>query len=294
MISKFIKPLLIIIIVLVMGVFAFNIADRQFRLSNIYFPELKVDNEELVSSEEFDVLKTILAQPYTYLDRGKQSFAFLSQNGKYVLKFFDAGALYSSYLFFFNQNRLIKKKKRLFEGYRIAYEYDREHSGLLYMQLAPTNLNGLQANVKDLFGIRHTINLSLVPFVIQKKAVQTRTVITSLLLRGDLIAVKAHLRQIIDMYVSGYQRGIYDRDHNFMYNTGFVDGQPIRFDVGRLQLNAVYKEYAVYSKDLEKLVFVRLAGWMGRHFPQYREAIVIDMQSKLKEIAATNNPKHDN
>lgn len=283
-----------ICLALVAGYWTFDVIDQQFRLSNIRFedsiePLLPPDANQLIQ------LKTLLEKPFTYLDRGKQSFVFVSQDKKFVLKFFDARCLKCSDSFFFSEQdgeSLERKKDRLFEGYRLAYQHDKDHTGLLYVQLAPTQTHQLQATVYDRFGIKHVIDLNQVPFVVQQKVTTTRRLITTLLQRSNVLAAKQHLRKIVDMYVSEYHRGIADLDHNFMYNTGFVEGKPLRIDVGRLYYDEKIKEYAIFSQDLEKIAIQRLGEWTKRHFPQYRNEILDDMQAKLKEVQAATSALH--
>lgn len=224
-------------------------------------------------------IKAIVRQPFAYLDRGKQSYAFISQDRRYVLKFFDNRCWKSK------PGRCQRKLLRLLSGYRLAYGKDRDHSGLVFVQLDPNANLDVKANVMDRFGFRHEVDLSKVPFVLQHKAVPLRVVLTELLQQGDVAEAKQRLRQIIDMYVEEYQRGIYDRDHNFMYNTGFIEDKPVRIDVGRLRFDERYKDKQVYVEDLEKIALDRVGGWMQRHFPAYRNEILIDMQAKVKEVA---------
>src|ERR1700722_581245 len=60
-----------------------------FRIANIthdipYHPEWDTS----LSHEELAQLKSILDQPFTYIGKGAQAYAFASEDGKYVLKFF--------------------------------------------------------------------------------------------------------------------------------------------------------------------------------------------------------------
>lgn len=261
-------------------------ADQQFRIDNISFGAQK--EAQGPNEEQLALLKNLFSQPFKYLDRGRQSFVFESEDGKYALKFFDARRLKGTKSFFLtprDPERLARKKKHLLEGYKVAFLYDQKYSGLLYVHLGPSHSLNLKATVYDRFGIKHTIDLDHVPFVIQKKATTTRDVLTQLLEKGDLDEAKHKLRQIIDMYVDEYRLGIHDLDHNFMYNTGFVDGSPIRVDVGRLRKDETMKYPSVFSYDLEKIAIHRVGDWTQRHFPQYREELLQDMRAKLNEVS---------
>lgn len=269
---------------------AYQLYDRQFRLENIEV-DWPAKDVPLQNGAEVQQLKQIFSQPFNYLDRGKQSYVFISKDGKHVIKFFDTRCLISGsfpLLFPIDEEQCKKKLKRMLKGYNVAEQYDKGHNGIVHMQLAPNPAFNQQITLYDRFGISHTIDLAKVPFVLQSTAIPLRERITALLSRGDVESAKKSLRMIIDMYVDGYRRGIYDRDHNFMYNTGFIAEEPIRIDVGRLQYSEAIMDEKVYMKDLEKIAIGRLGDWLHRHYPQYREELLDDSKMKLKEVSSSN------
>src|SRR5688572_10653905 len=70
-----------------------------FRIGNIIYPMDK--REEWIFNESTDEefkISQILNQEYTYIGKGAQCYAFGSQDGKYVLKFFKFKHLKPSYL----------------------------------------------------------------------------------------------------------------------------------------------------------------------------------------------------
>lgn len=288
--SRWLKPLLSIAVALLVLVIAYSYYDRQFRLANIQ-GKWPTGYSTHITPDQLPSLKEIGSQPFSYLDRGKQSFVFISHDQKYVLKFFDARCMRSGmmpFLFSIGKKQCSKKLKQLFEGYKIAYEHDPSHSGLLFVQLAADSSYHLIVTVTDRFGFKHDIDLSEVPFVLQEKGVPLRQLITSLLEEGNVAETKRRLRLIVDMYVDEYQRGVFDSDHNFMYNTGFVGEKPLRIDLGRLHLEEKIKDPAVYQQDLEKIAVQRLGDWLERHFPRYRQEILADMKLKLGEVSHAN------
>jgi hypothetical protein len=278
--SKSLKLLCIIAGTFIVVLVLYSFYDRQFKLSNIQGDWPRAENPK-TSEKELLVLREAVSQPYHYLDRGKQAYVFVSQDQRYVLKFFDNRCLRSGTLPFFfsiSEKRCQKKLSRLFRGYQTA-RFDPEHSGLLFLQLAPDPLNQLHVSVTGRFGIKHEINLAEVPFALQEKAVPLRELINALLREGKVKEAKSRLHQIMDMYLEGYQKGIVDMDHNFMYNTGFVGEHPIRIDLGRLKQNDSIKDPTVYTQDLEKVFHKRLGEWLDRHFPKYRDEILQDIKS---------------
>jgi len=260
--------------------------DRQFKLSNIKgnFPYVEV----LERVEDLNELKNVFAQPFYFLDRGKQSYVFESQDKRYVVKFFDNRCLRSgkfSFFFSIKKKRCDKKLKLLFDGLQLASQLGPETTGLLFVQLIPDSRLGIHAQLIDRFGFTHDIDLATVPFAVQQKAIQLRSMITDLLNLGNVEEAVQHLDQVIDMYVEGYENGIVDLDHNFMYNTGFIGNRPIRIDVGRLKYDEKIKNKQYYLEDLHKVFIGRLEKWLDRHFPQYKNVVVQEIQAKLRKIS---------
>lgn len=271
-----------IIVLPFITIHTYDFLNTQFAPKHIIM-EWPVEDPVLVEPERYVELHHIVDQPYIYLDRGKQAFAFASQDGKYVLKFFDARRLrkWFSLRKFPSERSLEKKRKNLLNGYRIAYRDDRDHNGILFLQLSPDKRNREKVSVRDRFGFSYVIDLGDVPFVIQKKAVPTRTVLTQLLNKGKVEEAKEKLGMIAQLYFDGYQHGLYDLDHNFIYNTGFVDGQAIRIDVGRLRYDLSFQESEIWFPDAYKVLVLRLHDWLGRHFPRYQQELSSYMQQLL-------------
>lgn len=280
------KSLLLTAFILLGLFLAYRFYDHQFRLKNIQLHE-PAEKTPSISLKDEKKLKELFSKPFYYLDRGKQSYVFVSRDGDYVLKFFDARCLMSGAMPLIapiSEKQCERKVKRLVKGYKVAQTYDKDNTGLIYVQLVPDPSYFLNIVVFDRFGAKHVINIAEVPFAVQLKAIPTRELITGLLKKGDVQSAKEHLRKIVDMYVMEYQRGVIDLDHNLMYNTGFVEEQPIRIDVGRLKYDENVKNPEVYRLDLQKVVIGRVGEWLGRHFPKYQQEIITDMQEKLSNL----------
>lgn len=252
-----------------------------FRESNILRDGPTVD----LSPSNVD-LKEILSQPYYYLNKGNQTYAFASKDGKYVLKLFKKHTLERSplnsifppifpwaALQFRSPEEETKKRERIYVGYRLAYEKDRDNTGLIFLSFGNPPLMLNKVTVIDSMGVTRIIDLNTTPFVIQKKAKATRQVFKEYLKRGDVDGLNEKISQLFALYISEYEKGIMDNDHNFLDNTGFVDGRAIRLDVGKLVSDESYKNPEVYKKDLDKIK-KRLKDWISRDYPQFKGSII--------------------
>jgi hypothetical protein len=104
------------------------------------------------------VTKEILKQPFYYLARGGQSFVFVSEDQKYVIKFFK-----NSPNAFVPLKKIphkkISKLIRDIEGYLLAFERIPEESGLIFLKLDTENAFDQTVNLVDKLGIQHQLPL---------------------------------------------------------------------------------------------------------------------------------------
>lgn len=262
-----------------------------FRIGNITYeiphhPEWEIQE---LGREERARLNTLLSQKFSYIGKGSQSYAFGSEDGKYVIKFFKFKHLKPSIFSMllpniapfsaFRNYDLPRKQRKLnsvFTGYRLAFARHRDESGLLYIQLNPTHIYR-PITVIDKIGLERTIDLGSVVFIIQEKGETLRSILNQLLNKGDLISAKQKIHQIIDLYLSEYQKGIYDRDHGVMHNTGFVGNKPLHLDVGKLAAEPKMKNADVYRQDLA-LVTAKIGSWLQETHPRYAEELIKYME----------------
>jgi hypothetical protein len=265
--------------------FLYHFLISQFRFGNIHFD--KVYAADAYDHEQREKMQRILSQTFTYIDRGRQSYVFISHDKQYVLKFFDASKLKPSFFQTSSRKRLRQKYQRLFEGYKVAFLLDQQNTGVMYAKLGTDPLLDGSVHCIDRFGIHHLIALQKVPFIIQKAALPTRVLVSQLLDQNEVEKVKGYFRKIVDMYVDEYKKGIYDRDQNFMHNTGFIEERPLRMDAGRLVFSEHFK-YVNVCKGLEKVVVRRAEKWLQRHYPKYSQEIVADLQNTIQTIFSQN------
>jgi len=264
----------------------------RFCLSNICYEKTNFRPKEFISPSPNEEVLAILNQKFHYLGQGNQSYAFESEDSKYVLKFFKFGHLkpFSLPIPFLQEHFKAKAKSqekrflKVFEGYKIAYTEDPENSALLFIHLNKRDHLKKELFLRDRFGIAHTINLNDVAFVLQEKVIPTKEVFKQLFKQQDIEGVKRRIGQLFDLYIAQYKKGLYDRDHNLMYNTGFKGKKAIRLDVGKLRKEPFFKEPANYRKDLEKIAFERILRWVKKYYPDYENEITLTLMDLLANV----------
>jgi hypothetical protein len=241
-------------------------------------------------------LKTACLQKFHYLGCGGQCFAFGSDDGKYVLKFFKH-RIRTPYSFLFNtalpgplnQIRLRKLDKALsklnrdFSSYKIAYEELREETGLIYIHLNKGTALNQSVKIVDKLHIEHQIALDEVEFILQQKADLVHDHLRNLMQRGDEQKARKALHDILQVIVSRSQKGIYDEDAKIHRNFGFVGDKPIFIDVGRFTHDPSRKNPDVYKRDLATITR-RLRSWLEENQPD----LVTPLDEELYALQTQN------
>lgn len=250
-----------------------------FRLANITHDlshEKGWDIPRLEPEEEKQVL-AILDQPYTYIGKGAQCYAFESADHLYILKFFKFKHLRPTWfvqslppIYPFNgiKERAEANKKRklqvVFNGYELAYKVHKNETEILFLHLNPTEYLKQYVTVYDKLGLKWNISLDDVVFLLQKKGETLQTRMKKLLKAGDIEGSKKAITQIFEMYVREYKKGIYDHDHGVMHNTGFVGSKPFHLDVGKFMQNETMRNPEVFAKDLEHVAW-KVDTWVKNY-----------------------------
>jgi hypothetical protein len=287
----------VIAVLFFVGIRIYYRATDDFRIANITYDQLNnlAWNIAPLTSNEKKNLDKILNQKFYYIDKGAQSYAFKSQDGLYVLKFFkfkhlrphwflqmlpSVGAIKK-----YQDNQLKRKEKNLkgvFAGYKLAYELDREDSGLYFIHLNKTTDLQKSVILVNKIGFEQTIDLDPIVFIVQKRVEQFKIVMDHLLNKGDVETAKKRIAQVLELYFSEYKKGLYDKDHGVMHNIGFIGEKPIHFDVGKMsQFDNNNPEF--YKNDL-KMVIYRMKGWIKNNHPDKYSELSIFIEKESSEL----------
>jgi len=187
----------------------------------------------------------ILDQPFHYLASGHECFAFASEDGRFILKFFKLQPLRFTYfrdalksgeeLPFF-QKLITAHKDRLqrtFSSCKIAYDLLKEETGLLYFHHNPIDSFCKLVTITDPSGIAHRINLNTTPFILQKRA----ELAYPYLLSSDQKRGEELIDSLFALIEARREKGIMDRDPAIYKNFGYDGERLIEIDVGSFSIN---------------------------------------------------------
>jgi len=241
---------------------------------------------------EKSLVDAITSQEFSYLGKGCQSYVFASQDDQYVLKFFKYQRFrpqaFLDYFAFipamdrYRLGKIDKKQKKLesvFASWKIAYDYLKDESGLIYVHLNKTHDLNKQLIIADKMGFKYTLNLDQMEFMIQKKADMFCSYIDKLMQNNEVKKAKDLLDDTIALIMSEYRRGLADNDHALMQNTGVYQGKPFHIDVGQFVLNEEAKTLAFQKQQLFNKTY-KFRIWLHKNHPE----LALYLEKQLKEF----------
>ncbi len=217
-----------------------------------------------------------LSQPFHYLDCGNQCYAFESQDGKYVLKFFKYAS--SPIPRFLTQipilNRIkpfrphrfekqLWKRERDFNGYSLAYNHFRTESGLIALHLLPTDHHYPTITLTDKLNCIHHLDLNQTPFILQKRATPIYKQLRAWIQAGEISLAKEGIANLIDLLKKRISLNLKDDDVHFYSNFGFLGQEAIQLDPGH------FTQGTYPNPDLElEQITQELTHWCKKHAPE--------------------------
>lgn len=223
------------------------------------------------------IFKTIVDQPYTYLAKGHQSYVFMSQDQKYVIKFYRFPSHLRRFPFLNHplSSHFSKKRQQImaynleklalsFNSYQIAYKKLSEETGTLWVHLQPTKDLQQLITLIDRTGCRYTLPLDSLFFVVQKKMELFFPALENLIEQGGLDASKQMIDSLIDLIMSRCEKGIQDTDPVLEKNYGWDGKRVVSIDIGRFVEKP--KEQLQSSDEIAKITYP-LNCWLKNHQP---------------------------
>jgi hypothetical protein len=195
----------------------------------------------------------ILGQKYRYLSSGAQLYAFVSEDGKYVIKFFRMKHLIPSFVDYFRPEKKKRREENLrfvFQAYKMAYDDLKKEAGLVYVHFNKTSDLNTTLTVIDKLGRYHLIDLDKTEFIVQERA----ELIFSHLSKLDEGKRKEAIAAVLSLVQCRIDKGYADHDKAVSHNYGFVGDRPIHLDIGRLYKGERKGEYKRIEERIGKWV----------------------------------------
>lgn len=252
-----------------------------------------------LSSEDEALVDALLDQSFRMIGAGSECFAFVSEDGQAVIKFFKLDLArpvylhrgmfledYSEYAGTLSDhpltqlampkpfdNRLKRllgmrefRLQRTFNSIKLAYDQLKDESGLLYLHLNPTEHLKRSLTIYDACGIKHQIDLDKAKFFLQRRAAPMEQHFAALKKIGADAEAKASVDSFIQMILTRCKKGYSDRDI-LNRNMGFIGTKAIEIDSGSFLPNPRMREPWLYKQELFYAT-LELKQWMKKNYPE--------------------------
>lgn len=204
-----------------------------------------------------EMQEAVFGQNYRYLASGTECYAFVSDDEKYVIKFFRMKHYVPSFGDYVKPGKLERRKKNLdtiFTAYKSAYDELSEETGIVFIHLNKTNSLNRTLNITDRLGRAYKLNLDQLEFVVQEKAELIFTRLKRLMDQGDHAGVAHAIQSILGLVQKRIDKGFADQDKAVSHNYGFIGDRPVHLDVGRIFKGKKENEYERISARIGKWV----------------------------------------
>jgi hypothetical protein len=209
----------------------------------------------IVEPQDLRLLKSILSQKFKFLAAGSQSYAFVSQDGKYVIKFFEMKHLVSRISDLWHPEKVDYRRQNLlsiFNAHKLAYDELRQDTGLIYIHLNKSHHLQTHLEAIDRLGRTHLIDLDKTEFMVQEKAELIFTRLKKLIDRGDKKEMQRCIAATLQLVQRRIDRGISDHDKAVKHNYGFVGDRPLHLDIGGIEKVSKPQEYNRITERINK------------------------------------------
>lgn len=212
-------------------------------------------------------IETILSQPFHYLAKGRQSFVFASADGNYVLKFFNQKYLRDPWYAFLVQGEKAKRALRR-SYYENSYAIAQREFGeeILYLHLGPSDRALPPVSITDKAACEHTLDLNLLPFVLQKRGISFYAGLDAAYERGGMEGLCRELDAFVEAISLRIAKNIADGDRDVENNWGYVDGHIFHLDPGRLYFDPKLADPARQKSEWDESTRA-FRRWLQRHYP---------------------------
>jgi hypothetical protein len=235
----------------------------------------------------------ILQQPFYYIGRGHQCYAFASIDQRYVLKLprldrydipFWLKVCQFSFLDSYRQKLRADLSHRfhfITTSFQIAQNELQEQTAILYLHLYRTSNLHIHTTVTDQVGRTYRLDLDKTPFILQEKIPLMIPQFKNALKRGDQEQAKEILEALLQVIKIRAKKGIFNKDPSFVRNFGLLGEKGVQIDIGSFYYKSDVDEKEAFEKSFrETTKHVHL--WLANFDPQIQQWF----DKRTEEIAA--------
>lgn len=219
--------------------------------------------------------KSALKQSYRFLGRGRQCFAFVSEDGLYVLKLprtdiFKTPFWVKALPVHAYRKRLEKNHKEreqfLTNSFQISLKELKEQTGVVAMHLGQSSLKD-RLTLFDVSGMKQSFLMGKCSFILQYRHPILMNAFTNAMKEGKKDEARTILDALFAAIVERAGKGILNRDRSFLRNYGYDGEKAYQIDIGSFFTMNELPLKTVYEKSIRDSIDP-VQEWLRDHHPE--------------------------
>ena len=261
---------------------AYYAMTQGFSLSRIEAPVSFPNNLSVPPPSEATLqkLSSIAHQQFRYLKKGSQAYAFVSEDGLYVLKLFKLHHLQNANWLLsipalgpvqrYRDSLIERRNYRInltLNSYKIAAERLPSECALVYAQIMPSSSYSLPTVIRDAIGRTYEIDLARHGFALQRHCDLVIPCFEQWIRNHDLEKGKEAIDSLVALIAQRASKGIQDTDPDLHKNAGLINGRAIFIDIGSFYESPALSQKEEMKTHLKK-VFSHFLSWLVHRSPE--------------------------
>jgi len=221
-------------------------------------------------------LQRCTKQRFLYLGKGSQAYAFVSEDGKFVLKLFKCHHMRGApswlqalplpdSLAQYRDSLVTRRDHRVslaLNSYKIAATALLRECALIYAQILPSNQFSLPVTIQDGIGREYSIDLATYGFAMQLRSDLVQPSFRKWIAKGDMESAKKAIDSLVGIVSRRSKKEVQDSDPDLHKNAGLIGTKAIFIDIGSFHKNPKISSHDEMRFDMQK-VFSKFSRWLS-------------------------------
>ena len=238
-------------------------------------------NISCLTEEKRDEVLTILDQPFYFLGRGQQAYAFESADGQYVIKFLRMPKYNPPFwiklpllpVAIAAKGEMVSCRRDSFwkscqRSVSLAEKELKNEMGLIFCHLEQTDDMQKFIVIHDRLKVAHTVDLDRYAFILQRKMEPIAPYLLDFYEKNDHEEIQKTLTSFKEAITYRSNKKIRNKNRNCMRNMGIMDGKVQEFDVGELRLDPTIDNIVEMQKSTKQL-----KKWLEVNMPEFASSL---------------------
>jgi hypothetical protein len=229
------------------------------------------------SRQQFAQLQSCTKRRFLYLAKGSQAYAFISEDGNYVLKLFKCHHMRPAPSWFqeiplpdslaqYRDSLVARRDHRVslaLNSYKVAATTLRRECALIYAQILPSKQFSLPVTIRDGIGREYSIDLAAHGFALQQRADLVQISFRRWIAKNDMESAKKAIDSLVGVIVRRSKKEVQDSDPDLHKNAGLIGTKAVFIDIGSFHKNPKISSYDEMRSDMKK-VFGKFSRWLSK------------------------------